>query len=224
MPVPCEPPAMEAAAAPILKRRGAKSGLRPSGPGVVSSYGACAAPAAGSIFPATKGYGEAPRWRVAFAPKTDRAFSKTVLCKNMGAWGTRAFENDQAMDWLDSFRDNPTERLIAETLADPCDHANSDPEGVIAAGEVVAFLCGAPPDLPHDELDGLPQIAISSALRLDASDALARVLNGSWLRKSWEETELLDSWLAEIADLQQRLTEPRQNKGRLATASPSPAT
>jgi len=142
----------------------------------------------------------------------------------MGAWGTRTFENDQAMDWLDSFRDDPSERLIAETLADPCDHADSDPEGVIAAGEVVAFLCRAPSDVFHDELHGLPQIPISSSLRRDASDALVRVLTASWLRKSWEETALLDSWLAEIADLQQRLTESGQNNGRQATASPSPAT
>lgn len=123
----------------------------------------------------------------------------------MGAWGTRSFENDQAMDWLDSFREDPSEKLIDVTLSDPCDSADSDPEGVIAAGEMVAYLCGIPPKVPHEELEGLPRIAISPSLRSDAAHALDRVLSNSWLRSSWEETELLDAWTAEIGDLQRRL-------------------
>jgi hypothetical protein len=124
----------------------------------------------------------------------------------MGAWGTKSFENDQAMDWLDSFRGNPTEGLIADTLSDPCDSAHSDPEGVVAAGEMVAYLCGIPSEVPYEELDGVPRIAISPSLRIEASTALDRVLKGSWLRSSWEETELLDAWISEITDLQRRLT------------------
>ncbi|WP_138085326.1 DUF4259 domain-containing protein [Phragmitibacter flavus] len=124
----------------------------------------------------------------------------------MGAWGTRSFENDQAMDWLDGFRDAPSERFITATLSDPCDSADSDPEGAIAAGEVVSYLCGIPPEVPHDELKGLPWISISPFLRRDAARALNRVMNSSWLRSSWEETELLDAWIAEITDLQRRLT------------------
>ncbi len=109
------------------------------------------------------------------------------------------------MDWLDSFREDPSERLLTVTLSDPCDSADSDPEGVIAAGEVVAYLCGIPPRVPHQEMEGVPLIAISPSLRIDAALALDRVLSGSWLRKSWQETELLDAWVAEITDLQQRL-------------------
>ena len=109
------------------------------------------------------------------------------------------------MDWLDCFREDPSGKIIAEALAGPFDDLNCDPEGAVAAAEVVALLLGMPSAIPHEELDELPRVEIPSALRADAARALELVLKDSWLRQSWEETQLLDSWIAGIADLQERL-------------------
>lgn len=35
----------------------------------------------------------------------------------MGAWGIKTFENDGALDWLDGFRDAPSETKFRQTFA-----------------------------------------------------------------------------------------------------------
>lgn len=123
----------------------------------------------------------------------------------MGAWGTRTFENDQALDWLDTFREQPTERLLISALLDPCSSGDSDPEGVIAAAEVVAHLIGKSPEVPHEELVDLPQIEFDpEALPRLATVAIDRVRE-SWLHDSWAETDTYDQWIDELSDLRDRL-------------------
>ena len=123
----------------------------------------------------------------------------------MGAWGTRTFENDQAMDWLDSFRGEPTEQTLIAALLDPCESEYSNPEGVVAAAEVVASLIGKPAPVPHEELADLPPVEFDrEALPRLAVVAIDRVCE-SWLNDSWAETDTYDQWVEEVSALRSRL-------------------
>lgn len=109
------------------------------------------------------------------------------------------------MDWLDSFRADPTEKTLISALLDPCTSGDSDPEAVIASAEVVATIIGRPALVPHEELAELPQVELDreALLRL-AAVAIDRVKE-SWLHDSWAETELYDQWVEGLSELRKRL-------------------
>lgn len=68
----------------------------------------------------------------------------------MGAWGSGSFENDDALDWLTDFCDDPDKGLIADALTTVAEMDDSEyleaPDCcvAIAAAEIVAALKGAP--------------------------------------------------------------------------------
>jgi Domain of unknown function (DUF4259) len=87
----------------------------------------------------------------------------------MGAWGTRSFENDGALDWLGDFLDRPSDEalraafsptpsprhqgFLARLFGGRAGPAAIRPNGehVLAAAEVIAAMRGYPPaEVPLD--------------------------------------------------------------------------
>ena len=130
----------------------------------------------------------------------------------MGAWGTAAFDNDDASDWVYDLE----KRGIAAI-----DDALSEAEGsgaldmpadvnVLAAGEVVAAALGRPATGVRDDI-----LSLARVLRADvtpdhaarARDAAARVLAGSEVADLWGETDEDGEWRSVVDDLIGRLAD-----------------
>lgn len=133
----------------------------------------------------------------------------------MGTWGTGAFENDNAMDWVTDALvpardDGVLDRSLRLAAHSEPDEDLSAPEGEesLAAAEVVAALRGHPaPGLPPEvvafvrrprpgPLDRLTQLS------LDAIDRTLAV--NSELAELWADADPAP-WLAAVADLRMRL-------------------
>jgi hypothetical protein len=130
----------------------------------------------------------------------------------MGAWDAGSFDNDDALDWVNDFSDEPSRKFIESTLKTVTnigDEYLEAPESsmAIAAAEAVAAL----QDTPHPKLpEELKEVLASSKIMVDqnlidlAHKALERVKTNSELKDLWEEGDASE-WLAAIADLEERL-------------------
>ncbi|MBV8580594.1 MAG: DUF4259 domain-containing protein [Candidatus Eremiobacteraeota bacterium] len=136
----------------------------------------------------------------------------------MGTWGTGAFENDNALDWIGEFCEDPGDAglraaLLAAADADGLLEA-PEAESALAAAEIVAALKGAPTTdavvvedyLPIITRASIPVGAELSALALRAID---RVVSDSELKELWDELEDATAWYDEVATLRQRVVHPR---------------
>lgn len=131
----------------------------------------------------------------------------------MGAWGISAFENDDALDWLGDFCDEPGEEFLKDAFVEVNEIGDDyleSPEAsnALIAAEVVAFLLNAPnsnlPEHSRDCLENL-QIKPSDELLSDAVKAVERVKSASELKELWEETESFQEWNKAVDDLMSRL-------------------
>ena len=129
----------------------------------------------------------------------------------MGAWGTGAFENDDASDWVYELEDGGID-AIESALDDAVRSSDlSAPTDVnaIAAAEVVAAAIGRPvPGLREDIavlVAGVaPNVTAEHAAR--ARTAVERVLNASELAELWAETDDDEAWRRLVEDLIRRLS------------------
>ena len=131
----------------------------------------------------------------------------------MGAWGTGAFDNDDAADWAYELEESadltPARQALAATM--DSDGYLELPEGacaVAAASVVAATFDGHLKGLPEEVaewVDAHPGTASRGDARL-AVDALERVMSEeSELRGLWDEAPEGPSWAEEIEKLRQRL-------------------
>lgn len=116
----------------------------------------------------------------------------------MGAWGSKSFENDTALDWAASVQSladlrGPFERL--KVLTDASEdgdafHVDSDlASELIAAAETVAMLMGRKaPDFPEELQQRLADAGeLDDLLYHQARNAVCHVLRSSELAELWEE-------------------------------------
>jgi len=134
----------------------------------------------------------------------------------MGTWGTGAFDNDTAADWLYALEEVGDLSLIETTIASVLDgddeYLDADVAAkALAACEVVARLLGRRGVL-HASTETLDKwvethsLSPSNELLESARKAIGRVLSGdSELRELWSESEGTD-WLAAVEDLRLRLS------------------
>jgi hypothetical protein len=130
----------------------------------------------------------------------------------MGAWGTAAFDNDDASDWVYELeRDGivAIDAALKEALG-PGELEMPTDVNAIAAGEIIAAALGRPvADLREDVLglaNGLAgSITPEHAPR--ARSAVERVLAGSEVAELWAETDDEDEWRGLVQDLIRRLTD-----------------
>ena len=128
----------------------------------------------------------------------------------MGAWGTGAFENDTALDWVWELEDGGI--IAIESALDDAVRASdlSAPTDVeaLAAAEVVAAATGRPlPGLSDDIATLVAHVAPSVTAEhiARARTAVERVLDASELAELWAETDDADEWRGLVEDLLQRL-------------------
>lgn len=132
----------------------------------------------------------------------------------MGAWGAGHFENDDALDWLGDFCEQPDQVLLVNALSTVAEmDLDEYPEApdcsvCLAAAEVVAALKGTPnavmPDAVKDCISQLKLEADSSIIAL-ALCAIERIKTNSELKELWDELESPDEWYAAVGNLEARL-------------------
>jgi hypothetical protein len=129
----------------------------------------------------------------------------------MGAWGTAAFDNDDASDWVYDLEKRGLEAIEA-AIADvegATDLEMPTDANAIAAGEVVAAAMGRPVDGLRDDIAALAK-AIGRDLTPEhvsrARAAVQRVIARSELAELWDETAQGGEWRRSVDDLVLRLT------------------
>lgn len=129
----------------------------------------------------------------------------------MGAWGTAAFDNDDASDWVYDLEKRGT-AVIDAALTDALGASDLETPtdvNVIAAGEVIAAALGRPVEGLREDILELaifvgPDITPDHAVRARA--AAERVLAGSELAELWGESDEGADWRRSIDDLVRRLS------------------
>ncbi len=132
----------------------------------------------------------------------------------MGAGGLDSSENDDALDWLADFCDDPEESVILAALKTATDAGEDDqlelPEcaAAVAAAEIVAVLKGATDaEVPEDVKACLASSHIKPERHLveAALRALARIRSDSEMKEVWDESEGAGEWYDAVGDLESRL-------------------
>lgn len=131
----------------------------------------------------------------------------------MGAWGNRNFENDQAMDFVGDFTDNPTLENLEETLSIVIEQGEEEEyadieeaSAALAAAEILAAILTKPaPDFPQELQPALTTIKVNATLQKKARKAIKQVMKASELQELWAEGDDLEEWLAVQTDLLERL-------------------
>lgn len=128
----------------------------------------------------------------------------------MGAWGTAAFDNDDASDWVYELEKSglaAVEAAIADALRATDLEAPVD-TNAIAAGEVVAAALGRPAaTLPDDVQDVVERLAgmVTAEHARRARAAVEGVLESSELAELWAESDEEAAWRGGVEDLLARL-------------------
>ena len=141
------------------------------------------------------------------------------IYNRMGTWGNRNFENDAAADFLNEFRDMPTDAVILEALtavveagAEETYIEADEASAALAAAEVVAASLAKPsPDFP-EALSAIVQNLGSGEnnhIRKLARKAVKQVLRDSELQELWTEQGEPNEWQAIQRDLLTRLKKVR---------------
>jgi hypothetical protein len=142
----------------------------------------------------------------------------------MGAWGHRAFENDDAADWGASLEHRDGRQRISAAFAavlkaDEDDDYLDAPAAsqAIAAAEVVAALAGKPSaSLPSDVSEWIAANKLPNRGLIEvAKRVVSRVLDNSELKELWAEggADYAKSWQTELQDLLDRLNESDLTNG-----------
>ncbi len=139
-----------------------------------------------------------------------RLTSKEI--RNMGAWGTGAFDNDGAADWANGYDDTPPESRLdfaERTLAKAHGGGyleNDDCVQVIAAAATVAALLPDAPTEPipygPESLGAEPRFEVSDDLRAAAIAALRKVIEPvtEW-SQLWDDAGRFDIATASVKRL-----------------------
>jgi poly-gamma-glutamate capsule biosynthesis protein CapA/YwtB (metallophosphatase superfamily) len=126
----------------------------------------------------------------------------------MGAWGSAAFENDDALDWVWELEESTDDAVVRAALTVALDAEELEaPEAscALAAAEVVAAAGGAPvSSLPDGVRAWVAAHELPADLRGLAREAVTRIAERSELRQLWDEAGG-DDWRDGVSALQARL-------------------
>ncbi len=134
----------------------------------------------------------------------------------MGAWDIKNFGNDNALDWVDDFVEEPTIGFLYETIQPVfvLGYLEADVvETALAAIEIVAAAKGKPAtDFPAEEI-GQDLVALVAAnMTPDLVDTCKRAIDritaerDNELYELWREADQLDPWIAVQTDLHKRVS------------------
>jgi hypothetical protein len=131
----------------------------------------------------------------------------------MGTWGTDAFGNDDAMDWLAELESEglPAAGGAVQAVLELAPEYLEAPvcAAALAAAEIIAGLRGHPAaELPEAVSAWLAANADADPgeeLTRNARRAVELVAAGSELAELWDESDDAPRWRAAVADLRARL-------------------
>jgi len=134
----------------------------------------------------------------------------------MGAFGTKNFQNDSAMDFAEKFLENPTVDVLEEALLianESSDHLEGEEYlevdeacAALAAAEVLAASLGKPAtDFPKKLQEAVLIIPTTPKLQKLARKVVKKVKTKSELQELWAEGDKLNEWLDVQKDLLNRL-------------------
>jgi len=131
----------------------------------------------------------------------------------MGAWGHRAFDNDEAGDWGSEMEMRGWEAVssaVRAVSALPDDEylELTEASWAIAAAEVVAAAeDGDTSNLPEEVRAALAELGRmpDESMIAEAQKAVARVLEQSELKELWQESDYYDQWREDVEALAARL-------------------
>lgn len=134
----------------------------------------------------------------------------------MGTWGNGIFENDDALDWVAAFCDEPNILMVRNTLAAVTDLDDAEyleaPEcsKAIVAAEALATLhgkgMGKAPEKFQEAMASLPPQHDPDLVRT-AMSALNRIKTDSELKELWQEATDPGQYHGVVEDLERRLKE-----------------
>jgi hypothetical protein len=142
-------------------------------------------------------------------------------CVHAGAWGVRAFENDDALDWLSELESTSGSRLLEAAVRQVDTKARYVEAPMcsvaLAAAEVIAAANGHPAQkLPPEVTAWIKRVRprVNASLLMEARLAVERCRSpeNSELRELWQESKDKTSWLDDTASLLERLAAPSSNK------------
>ncbi len=136
----------------------------------------------------------------------------------MGAWGPGSFQNDDALDWVDSLAEYDDLSFITSTLERAIDedlvtyHHNyvetENLDNVIAAAEVVVAIKGHPgPDIPEEVNEWIQRYhpVVDEYIMELTRRVVARLLETQELGDLWVDLSTYEAWRNVIENLQLRL-------------------
>jgi hypothetical protein len=137
-----------------------------------------------------------------------------VPCAHAGAWGYRAFENDDALDWISELEATTGTQLL-EAAVRQVDARAQYVEApactvALAAAEVIAAANGLsaknlPPKVGVWIKRIRPTVSVALLAEARAAVGMCRSLQKSELRQLWQESKDEKLWLDETASLLSRL-------------------
>ncbi len=126
----------------------------------------------------------------------------------MGAWGAGPLENDDAMDFIGEFEEEPEVEGLLEAfdaVTETDDVEAADAAAAIAAAEIVAAMRGkGTPRLPKSILAWAKEQTADADL-LEAARAAVEAASTSEMRDLWEDADEADQWRANLKSLNSRL-------------------
>jgi riboflavin biosynthesis pyrimidine reductase len=131
----------------------------------------------------------------------------------MGAWGNHNFDNDQAMDFVGDFIDNPSLESLVEVLTTVVDLGKDgeyievdEASAALAAAEIIAAVLKKPAvDFPAEFQPVLASIHSTTIIQKLAQKAVKQVLEKSELQELWAEGGDSTRWQTIQEDLLNRL-------------------
>lgn len=130
----------------------------------------------------------------------------------MATWGYGNFDNDTALNWIESFADEPKPKKLEQAFKKIAEAGKlleiSACEEGLAGAELVAAMHGNPSiDLPQSVQDLIDEykLAAPPEMRKAAQAVVTRIRTDSELRALWEESDEIDAWLEAVDDLYDRL-------------------
>ena len=131
----------------------------------------------------------------------------------MGAWGTKSFENDDALDWVNELEKCNDPKIFWDAVESVINEEYIDADiatEALAALEVTAAMKGKnSDDLPEEVDKWLSEnkgIQLPNNFYIRAEEALNKIMGSeSELKELWEESDSYNDWLDNMQNLISRI-------------------
>ena len=148
-------------------------------------------------------------------------FVVSAVTAHAGGWGTGAFENDDALDYVLELQEYDAYEMLQSSLGEDCSSSDYIDAMVgaraIASAEIIAAIRGNPaPDLPDDLTDVVASLdgRVDTRLVGSAVSCVRNVLDTdrSELAQLWREVSEHDDWKGAVKDLLKRLQDEENSQ------------